>query len=169
MRAVVAVVAAVAVATLSPSVAADKLPEALEQLRKMAFADGEGKASATVSPTGEQEERLAAAAAEVSSTKTAREKPAPPPRACRAMPVRDEAFVTLITNNEGYPAGALAISAALEVLGSLLRRIVLVTPNVNEGIRTLLRSARPPTPGSIPCRRAVQHRPSVAQEPRGSR
>ena len=51
------------------------------------------------------------------------------------------AVVTLITSNEGYPAGALAISAALEVLDSALRRIALVTPSVNAGIRELLHSA----------------------------
>ena len=41
----------------------------------------------------------------------------------------------------GYPAGALAIAAALEVLGSQLRRIVLVTSEVQPGIQDLLRSA----------------------------
>jgi len=65
----------------------------------------------------------------------------PVPANCRAAPVSDAAIVTLITNNEGYPAGALAISAALEALGSELRRIVLVTPSVNDGIRELLRTA----------------------------
>ena len=50
-------------------------------------------------------------------------------------------MVTLITNNEGYPAGALAIAAALEVFGSQLRRIVLVTSEVQPGIQDLLRSA----------------------------
>lgn len=50
-------------------------------------------------------------------------------------------MVTLISSNEGYPAGALAISAALEVLDSALRRIALVTPSVNSGIRELLHSA----------------------------
>ena len=35
--------------------------------------------------------------------------------------------MTLISSNEGYPAGALAIAAALEVLESELRRIALVT------------------------------------------
>ena len=42
---------------------------------------------------------------------------------------------------EGYPAGALAISAALEVWDSALRRIALVTPAVGAGIRELLRSS----------------------------
>ena len=61
------------------------------------------------------------------------------PKTCRRVAaVADAAVVTLITNNEGYPAGALAISAALEVLGSELRRIVLVTPSVDPGIRELL-------------------------------
>ena len=49
------------------------------------------------------------------------------PDKCARAPVRDQAVVTLITNNEGYPAGALAVAAALEVLDSKLRRIVLVT------------------------------------------
>ena len=38
------------------------------------------------------------------------------PASCRAAKDQDHAVVTLITSNEGYPAGALAISAALEVL-----------------------------------------------------
>ena len=65
----------------------------------------------------------------------------PLPQSCRATRVMDAAVVTLISSSEGYPAGALAISAALEVLESELRRIVLVTPAVNAGIRELLRSA----------------------------
>jgi len=65
----------------------------------------------------------------------------PLPQSCRAARVTDAAVVTLISSSEGYPAGALAISAALEVLESELRRIVLVTPAVNAGIRELLRSA----------------------------
>ena len=64
-----------------------------------------------------------------------------PPKTCRAARVTDVAVVTLITTNEGYPAGALAISAALEVLDSALRRIVLVTEAVAPGIRELLHSA----------------------------
>ena len=57
------------------------------------------------------------------------------PDACARAPVRDQAVVTLITNNEGYPAGALAVAAALEVLDSKLRRIVLVTEDVTPGIQ----------------------------------
>ena len=63
------------------------------------------------------------------------------PATCRASRSEDHAVVTLISSNEGYPAGALAISAALEVLESDLRRISLVTPTVAPGIRELLRSA----------------------------
>ena len=63
------------------------------------------------------------------------------PDRCVPAPTQDAAVVTLITNNEGYPAGALAIAAALEVLGSQLRRIVLVTSEVQPGIQDLLRSA----------------------------
>ena len=58
--------------------------------------------------------------------------------ACRAAPVRDAAVATLVSSNEGYPAGALAIGAALEALGSRLRRVAMVTPAVEGGIRTLL-------------------------------
>ena len=61
------------------------------------------------------------------------------PDACARAPVRDQAVVTLITNNEGYPAGALAVAAALEVLDSKLRRIVLVTEDVTPGIQERLR------------------------------
>ena len=50
--------------------------------------------------------------------------------------------MTLISNNEGYPAGALALSAALEVLGSTLRRIALVTPAVLPSTRELLHTWR---------------------------
>ena len=63
------------------------------------------------------------------------------PDRCVSAPTQDVAMVTLITNNEGYPAGALAIAAALEVFGSQLRRIVLVTSEVQPGIQDLLRSA----------------------------
>ena len=42
------------------------------------------------------------------------------PAECRPAPVQDHAVVTLVTSNEGYPAGALAISAALEVHLSLI-------------------------------------------------
>ena len=69
------------------------------------------------------------------------ERKVPAPADCRAPRKDDVAIVTLISSNEGYPAGALAISAALEVLESELRRIVLVTHNVNAGIRELLRTA----------------------------
>ena len=77
------------------------------------------------------------------------------PDACARAPVRDQAVVTLITNNEGYPAGALAVAAALEVLDSKLRRIVLVTEDVTPGIqerprphlRLRLRLPPPPPPG----------------------
>ena len=67
------------------------------------------------------------------------------PDACARAPVRDQAVVTLITNNEGYPAGALAVAAALEVLDSKLRRIVLVTEDVTPGIQE-----RPPPPPPLP-------------------
>ena len=63
---------------------------------------------------------------------------AEPAPACRAAPVRDAAVATLVSSNEGYPAGALAIGAALEALGSRLRRVAMVTPAVEGGIRTLL-------------------------------
>ena len=62
------------------------------------------------------------------------------PAACRPAKSQEYAVVTLISSNEGYPAGALAIAAALEVLDSELRRIVLVTPAVLPGIRDLLRA-----------------------------
>ena len=60
------------------------------------------------------------------------------PAECQPARVQDLAVVTLLTNNEGYPAGALAIGAALEALGSRLRRVAMVTPAVEGGIRTLL-------------------------------
>ena len=63
------------------------------------------------------------------------------PSTCRPARVSNLAVVTLITSNEGYPAGALAISASLEVFDSALRRIALVTPAVASGIRDLLHSA----------------------------
>ena len=64
------------------------------------------------------------------------------PDKCARAPVRDQAVVTLITNNEGYPAGALAVAAALEVLDSKLRRIVLVTEDVTPGIQERRRRLR---------------------------
>ena len=78
---------------------------------------------------------IRARAAEVSAAAV------PVPRTCKRAEVQDAAVVTLVTNNEGYPAGALAISAALEVLDSALRRIVLVTPAVDPGLRELLHAA----------------------------
>ena len=67
---------------------------------------------------------------------------APLPTTCRhRAAVQHQAIVTLITNNEGYPAGALAIAASLEVLESQLRRIVLVTEAVKPQIRELLAAA----------------------------
>ena len=63
------------------------------------------------------------------------------PTRCRPAKNQQAAVVTLISSNEGYPAGALAISAALEVLDSKLLRIALVTSAVNAGTRELLRSA----------------------------
>ena len=63
------------------------------------------------------------------------------PAECQPARVQDLAVVTLLTNNEGYPAGALAMSASLEVLESALRRIALVVPIVNQGIRDLLHAA----------------------------
>ena len=66
---------------------------------------------------------------------------APIPERCKPAVVMDFAVVTLLTNNEGYPAGALALSASLSVIGSDLRRIAMVTSNVAEGIRDLLTAA----------------------------
>lgn len=79
--------------------------------------------------------QLAAKAGQVAASATAL------PETCARAPVRDQAVVTLITNNEGYPAGALAVAAALEILDSQLRRIVLVTEDVSPGIQELLASA----------------------------
>jgi len=53
----------------------------------------------------------------------------------------DKAVVTLITSNTGYPAGAMSLAGVLEALDSKLRRIVLVTPDVNDGIKELLRTS----------------------------
>ena len=92
--------------------------------------DGE-RVSAAVDGNGQ----LAAKAGQVAASATAL------PDACARAPVRDQAVVTLITNNEGYPAGALAIAAALEVLDSQLRRIVLVTEDVSPGIQVRCASA----------------------------
>ena len=92
--------------------------------------DGE-RVSAAVDGNGQ----LAAKAGQVAASATAL------PDACARAPVRDQAVVTLITNNEGYPAGALAIAAALEVLDSQLRRIVLVTEDVSPGIQERCASA----------------------------
>ena len=92
--------------------------------------DGE-RVSAAVDGNGQ----LAAKAGQVAAEATAL------PDACARAPVRDQAVVTLITNNEGYPAGALAIAAALEVLDSQLRRIVLVTEDVSPGIQERCASA----------------------------
>ena len=63
------------------------------------------------------------------------------PKACRKALVTDVAVVTLVSSSVGYPAGALALSASLEVLGSELRRIALVTPAVDGGVHELLRTA----------------------------
>ena len=92
--------------------------------------DGE-RVSAAVDGNGQ----LAAKAGQVAASATAL------PDTCARAPVRDQAVVTLITNNEGYPAGALAIAAALEVLDSQLRRIVLVTEDVSPGIEERCASA----------------------------
>ena len=83
------------------------------------------RVSAAVDGNGQ----LAAKAGQVAASATAL------PDKCARAPVRDQAVVTLITNNEGYPAGALAVAAALEVLDSKLRRIVLVTEDVTPGIQ----------------------------------
>ena len=92
--------------------------------------DGE-RVSAAVDGNGQ----LAAKAGQVAASATAL------PDTCARAPVRDQAVVTLITNNEGYPAGALAVAAALEVLDSQLRRIVLVTDDVSPGIQECCASA----------------------------
>ena len=94
--------------------------------------DGDGeRVSAAVDGNGQ----LAAKAGQVAASATAL------PDTCARAPVRDQAVVTLITNNEGYPAGALAVAAALEVLDSQLRRIVLVTDDVSPGIQECCASA----------------------------
>ena len=67
--------------------------------------------------------------------------PTPPVDSCWTAPQRDHAAVTLISSNEGYPSGAMAIAGALHVLGSRLRRIVLVTPVVTAHTRQLLSNA----------------------------
>ena len=134
---------------------AQPLPAALEQLRSLSTlgkpkgdapkakavpwgdpwqggaVSGSGHRETGEAPTAKQE--IAARSAQVAAQ-------AVPVASCRAMPVTDAAVVTLISSNEGYPAGALAIAASLEVLGSQLRRVALVTPSVNGGIRDLLRS-----------------------------
>lgn len=92
--------------------------------------DGE-RVSAAVDGNGQ----LAAKAGQVAASATAL------PETCARAPVRDQAVVTLITNNEGYPAGALAVAAALEILDSQLRRIVLVTEDVSPGIQERCASA----------------------------
>ena len=62
-------------------------------------------------------------------------------RECVKPAVNDHAVVTLVTSNEGYPAGALAVAASLAVQDSALRRICLVTGAVAPGIRELLGNA----------------------------
>ena len=47
-------------------------------------------------------------------------------------------MATLVSSNGATRRGALAIGAALEALGSRLRRVAMVTPAVEGGIRTLL-------------------------------
>ena len=84
------------------------------------------------------------------------------PDACARAPVRDQAVVTLITNNEGYPAGALAVAAALEVLDSKLRRIVLVTEDVTPGIQERLRPRLRLDPNREP---EPEPEPETATEP----
>ena len=96
---------------------------------------GAGGAGERTSVAVDDNGQLAAKAGQVAASATEL------PEACARAPVRDQAFVTLITNNEGYPAGALAVAAALEVLDSQLRRIVLVTEDVAPGIQQLLASA----------------------------
>jgi len=52
------------------------------------------------------------------------------------------ALVTLVTgSNSGYEYGAVALGESLKMVGSKLRRIVLVTPDVTEHGRTLLELA----------------------------
>ena len=131
------------------------LPESLDSLRTLAglqrlqeqqprappplatatsASSGGGTLSASVNAAGNLEQ-LAAKAGAVAATASAL------PDRCAQAPIRDQAVVTLLTNNEGYPAGALAVAAALEVLDSQLRRIALVTEDVAPGIQDLLRSA----------------------------
>ena len=140
------------------------LPAALEQLRNLG-AGGAGAnpqapwqqawQAATVAANGgvaqpEEPARVAPTAAErgpmwaesigAKSAQVERSK-VPLPSDCVKPPVADYAYVTLVTTNSGYPAGALAIASALEVMESRLRRICLVTDEVEPGIRELLRSA----------------------------
>ena len=129
---------------------ADRLPDSLGSLRTLAglqrldeqkhssppsWATNAGastdSARVSVDPAGQ----LAAKAGLVAAAASAL------PDRCALAPIQDQAVVTLISNNEGYPAGAVALAAALAVLESQLRRIVLVTEGVTSGIQDLLRSA----------------------------
>lgn len=51
----------------------------------------------------------------------------------------EHAIVTLITSNDGYVSGALALAASLEAVGSKLYRVAMVTSEVSEGMRETLR------------------------------
>ena len=127
------------------------LPAALEQLRSL----GSRHASLSRAPSQESPQAATVTAGggiapsgSTDSLKGLGSKAAqvalaavPVPERCKSPLITDSAVVTLITNNEGYPAGALALAASLEVQDSALRRIVLVTAAVADGIRDLLRSA----------------------------
>ena len=128
MRAMVGRVALTA-ALIWGCAAVDMIPETLEALRDLqALQQLAGQAPA-------------AAAASVDARGTAAAATPQPSTCSHRAAVRNQAVVTLITNNEGYPAGALAIAASLEVLESRLRRIALVTDEVTQHIRELLASA----------------------------
>ena len=114
---------------------ADVSPTGATDPRLQTRSSPQERASPTTSPSQRIEPNFAAMQAESERYRIVA------PAVCRQQPVRDKGIVTLISSNEGYPAGALAISASLEVLQSELRRIALVTPNVNSGIRELLRTA----------------------------
>jgi len=119
------------------------LPAALEQLRSLGSQPSTptspwvGSAKAPGGTGGSVSISAAGAAANVPVASSAVAVPA----TCKPAAVADQAVVTLISNNEGYPAGALALAASLAVFDSELRRIVLVTDDVTSGIRELLRSA----------------------------
>jgi hypothetical protein len=134
----------------------DSLPAALEALRRLsdssptppavdwnapwsASVDASGSVAQQQQPSPQTQQQHPETVSVQAKSAMAEQTKVPLPTSCRPSPVTDSAVVTLISSNEGYPAGALALSASLEVLGSKLRRIALVTPTVNQGIRDLLR------------------------------